>query len=165
MKKDNTLVLLGTDPLWRSAWGAFLYEQTTKGNVVNKESYIPKLSEEELQKRSQLIRPVIRFGGTLYYIEDVHLSNVSYIWSPVKKERASGLVSVAKVTTYHTYGYYGLFKPSIAEVLAQIPEEMVGKVCAFEIVERPERAEDFSKDIKAFKAGYHVAVVQLYTKE
>ncbi|MBP6888251.1 MAG: hypothetical protein KBC21_00965 [Candidatus Pacebacteria bacterium] len=132
---------------------------------MSKESYIPKLSEEELQKRYQLIKPVIRFSGTLYYIEDVHLSNVSYIWSPVKKERASGLMSIAKVTTYHTYGYYGLFKPSIAEVLAQIPEEMVDQVCAFEIVERPESAEDFGKDIVAIKAGYHVALAQLYKKE
>jgi hypothetical protein len=132
---------------------------------MNQKSYIPKLSEEELEKRAQTIKPVIRFDGTLHYIEDVHLSNVSHIWSPVKKDVASGLLPVTNVVTYHTYGYCGLFKPSIAEVLAQVPEEIVDQVCAFEIVEKPKSAEDLNRNLEALNTGYHFATVQLYKKE
>lgn len=37
------------------------------------------------------------------------------------------------ITTRHTYGYVLCFKPSVAEVLAAIPEELVEKVRGFTV--------------------------------
>ena len=65
----------------------------------------------------------------------------------------------------HMYGYYGLFKPSVGEVLSQINEYDLPWVKAFEIIEKPETAEDFYKDSFtsiAFENGYHVSTVRLY---
>lgn len=34
----------------------------------------------------------------------------------------------------HGYGYYGLFKPSVGEIIRQIPKDLLEKVVAFEII-------------------------------
>ena len=68
----------------------------------------------------------------------------------------------------HTYGYYGIFKPSVGEVLAQIRERDVPIVKAFEIIESPQTADDFYKDSFtsiAFDNGYHVSTVRLYVSK
>jgi hypothetical protein len=101
--------------------------------------------------------------GEKYFIKDVDLRGVAYTWSPEPTKLASNLKTHADITTYHAYGYYGMFKPSIAEVLAQIPEEYVDKIVAFEIIKSPETAKDFNYDLAAFNAGYHVATTRLYT--
>ena len=59
----------------------------------------------------------------------------------------------------HKYGYCGLFKPSIAEVLAQISEEDLEMADAFEII----RLQDWAKNKIVFDQGYHISVVRLYT--
>ena len=46
----------------------------------------------------------------------------------------------------HRYGYYGLFKPSVGEVLSQIKEYDLPFIKAFEIIESPQTAADFHKD-------------------
>lgn len=127
--------------------------------------FIPQLSEGEMYARAETVKPVVRFNGVLHYIKDVDLFNISYIWSPEKADVAPALVPLEKIVTYHSYGHPALFKPSIAEVLAQIPCVLVKKVCAFELVERPHDVNDLNRDSEALQAGYHVAKVQLYTKE
>ena len=65
----------------------------------------------------------------------------------------------------HSYGYYGLFKPSVGEVLSQIKEYDLPFIKAFEIIESPQTAADFHKDSFtsiAFDNGYHVSTVRLY---
>ena len=67
----------------------------------------------------------------------------------------------------HSYGYPGLFKPSIYEILAQIEEVDILMAQAFEIIDYPKVAEDFYKDSFtsiAFANGYHVSTVRLYRK-
>ena len=45
--------------------------------------------------------------------------------------KAPKLVKIAEVQTYHTYGYPGFIKPSIAEVLIQLPESLQKEANAF----------------------------------
>ena len=59
---------------------------------------------------------------------------------------------------------YGMFKPSIAEVISCIPEYMWKKVYAFEIVDKPRDASDLNKEREALNAGFHVATTRLYLK-
>ncbi len=108
---------------------------------------IPEISDQELHARYERIKPVVRYAemrmggksrleehaeGDHYHIEDVDLRRTAFTWAPKPTTRAPGLIELDTIATHHTYGYQGFFKPSIAEVLAQIPEEYLGDVVAFE---------------------------------
>ena len=112
-------------------------------------------------KRSSLL---FLFGKERYYIKKVDPEKIAFTWDPKKTKRARKLKPLKDITTYHTYGYYRMFKPSIAEVLAQIPEGLLAATIAFEIVERPETAADLDKHSEALNDGYHVATTRLYAK-
>jgi len=131
---------------------------------MEKLDLIPKLSQEELQKRAGRIKPVVGFNGSQYYIHDVDIAQVSFIWDPKKKNKAKGLVALCEILTYHTYGHPMLFKPSIAEVLSQIPDTHLDKVIAFQIVGQPESVEDLNQYGAITNSGYHMAITQLYGK-
>ena len=127
--------------------------------------WIPKVSKEEIEKRSERIKPVVKFDSNLSFIKPVDLFGIAYTWDPEPAGRAKGLKPLCDITTYHTYGYYGFFKPSIAEVLAQIPKEYLDKVVAFEIINSPGTADDLNRESAALNAGYHVATTRLYVKK
>jgi hypothetical protein len=128
---------------------------------------IPKISDEELAELAKRIRPVVRKksrGKRPFYIKvNPDLRGTSYLWDVKYEKEATGLFEFATVTTLHTYGYHAFFKPSVAEVLAQIPPEYRDRVVAFEITERPMSAEDLNKERAALNQGFHVAVTALYT--
>ena len=131
-----------------------------------KKRWIPKISDEELNDLFTHIKPVIDFYGKgKRYIEPVDLRGTAFIWDPEPAEKAKGLKMLRDIRTYHSYAYYGLFKPSIAEVIAQIPKELLDQVIAFEIIKKPETADDMNGELEALNAGYHVATTRLYTKE
>jgi hypothetical protein len=127
-------------------------------------TYIPTITDDELKAMAERIKPVVRSGKVLFYIKEVDLKNIAYTWSPEITDRATDLKPLKEITTYHRYGYYGFFKPSIAEVLAQIPTELRETVVAFEITNSPETAADLNAHQTAVNDGYHVAVTQLYVK-
>jgi len=126
---------------------------------------LDKVIVEDLYTR---IKPVVRFvttsekrildeRGDLYYIEDYDdIFHTAFRWSPVATTRAMGLVRMAEITTYHTYGYYGFFKPTIAEVISQIPDEYLKDVVAFETGGDVRLTED---------EEHHVATTILYKKK
>lgn len=109
---------------------------------------IPKISNEKLNEMYERIKPVVRFAemrcggrttyekhskGDLYFIQDVDLRKTAFTWDPKPTEKAYGLTELDQIRTYHTTGGF-YHKPSIAEVLAQIPERYVDDVVAFETV-------------------------------
>lgn len=139
----------------------------------DKGNWIPEVSKALIQERAYRIKPVVRFRrrggewvhsveGKLHYIEPVDLFHTSFIWDPKPTTRASGLAPLGVTRTYHTYGYHGIFKPSIAEVLAQIPPEFLDRVVAFEIIDQPQTTDDLNRERVALDAGYHVATTRLY---
>jgi hypothetical protein len=62
----------------------------------------------------------------------------------------------------HRYGYHGFFKPSIAEVLCQMPAGLDADF--FEVI-GPETAEDLNNELDALKAGFHVATTIFYKRK
>ena len=118
-----------------------------------------KISDEQLEKLVQHIKPVVQHNGKLFYIKDVHPKKVAFTWSPKITEEAKGLEKLARIKTYHTYGYYGFFKPSIAEVLAQIPKRYIDLVKAFEI---PVKLNDPEPEVVG---DYHLSRTILYLPE
>lgn len=126
---------------------------------------IPKISDTRLKQLAKKIRPVVRgSNGTLHYIKPVNLKETAFTWDPDLAEETISPTLIATIRTLHTYGYHGFFKPSIAEVLAQIPLDLLDSVDAFE-THGPDTAEDFYQDeetTNAFNSGFHTAKTMLY---
>lgn len=129
---------------------------------------IPKISDERLEELMKQMQPVVRFArlynehgtkelqrekrGDLYYIRPVHPRNQTFVFDPKPTKRAYGLKPFKTIETYHMTG--GFFhKPSIAEVIAQIPEDCLERVVAFE-----ERSRGFDGESRC----YTVADTTLY---
>jgi hypothetical protein len=133
---------------------------------------IPKISDARLRKLSKQIRPVSRFAevkskgktniephndGDLWFLKPVHPRKQAFTWDEQPDKRADKLLDkpIAEIRTLHGYGYHGLFKASVAEVLSQIPKEHIKECFGFET-----EYVGFSDDNK-----YHVAVTKLYGKK
>jgi hypothetical protein len=126
--------------------------------MKNKELNIDlEITDEKLYSLNSIIKPVVKREDKLYYIKEVNLRNESFAWNPKITIEAQNLTKFAEVLTYHTYGYMGLFKPSIAEVLAQIPDELINECVAFEI------QSELGKE--AIRGDYHISNTTLYKKE
>ncbi|MEK7609440.1 MAG: hypothetical protein AAB476_03105 [Patescibacteria group bacterium] len=133
---------------------------------VEKKSWIPEVPEECIKELAERIKPVVQFARKgKCYIKPVDLFGVAYTWDPKPMDKATRIKPICDIRTYHTYSYHGMFKPSIAEVLAQIPADHVDKVVAFEIVASPETADDLNREHEALNAGYHVATTRLYSRK
>jgi hypothetical protein len=144
-------------------------------------SHIPKISDAELDRLGATIKPVMRgrdipnirlatfledvsvwkklgANNKLFWVEDADAKCATFMWSPVPKSIASDLKKMCCITTYHTFGYYSFFKPTTAEVIAQIPEGLRARVVAFETV-------PISKDVNELLTPdkkYHIAKTTLY---
>jgi len=95
-----------------------------------------------------------------------HPFHESYLWGASEEDEGDevpNLVPLVRFRTLHHYGHYALFKPSVAEVLAQIPFEYVTKTDFF-YLEGPDTADDLNKELLALDAGFHVAMCTLYSE-
>lgn len=131
---------------------------------------IPEISNEELLARYSHIKPIVSASGGKYFLREFteeELRNVAYDW-----ERGKNITEQVNMDDYyfhesrdfeciHKYGHYVFFKPSIAEVLAQIPERDVPYVDAFEII--LQFNSEHNKVV--FDNGYHMSKVRLYTRK
>ena len=134
---------------------------------------IPEISDERLETLAARIKPVIRFQATTagrfesidrnpegkpFYIEPVDFRRTAFTWDPKPTVEAEDIVPYKTIETFHTYGAPVFFKPSIAEVLAQIPEEDLERAVAFETGHHDMSAEHCLSD------GYHWAATVLYER-
>ena len=139
------------------------------------------MSDVQLHKLSERIRPVKYFRSFsqktgLHFIEmkpprapDKHLI-VPFLEDALPAAKADGLRVLADITTYHIFarGHHAYFKPTISEVLRQIPEEYLDKVVAFEIVERAEENGHMNEGWKVIQdsdgesGGLHSVTTRLY---
>ena len=136
------------------------------------EMHISWIPREEIVERYSRIKPVAKKDGKLCWLRsfgEEELFDISYLWDDeTKKQVQDGEIVPIPDKDFrclHKYGYYGLFKPSVAEVLTQIDSEILDTVVAFEIIDSPKTAEDFHRDkftSTAFNSGYHVSIGRLY---
>jgi hypothetical protein len=127
---------------------------------------IPTKTDDELKALVAKTQPLVRrrdhLGDHLCMIRLPDLRGCAFPWDPKFIESPGGLVEVARATTLHRYGYHGFFKPSIAEVLCQMPEGLDADF--FEVV-GPEMADDLNKELPALNAGFHVATTIFYKRK
>jgi len=135
---------------------------------------IPSITDEELMRRYLKIKPIAEVAEVKYWLRDYSLEELRklvYLWNVVPDKREPVGEALSNHTHYdfqclHTFGYHGIFKPSIAEVLAQIPEDVLENcfIDAFEIINTPTSNGGFSDYKKALDLGFHVSVVRLYIR-
>ncbi len=111
-----------------------------------------EITDGRLAELQQQMKPVIQRNGVLYYIKNVDPRRTAFTWDPRLNKRAASLVKLTAIETIHGFGAPSFFKPSIAEVLAQIPDEFINRVVAFET------------NHKGFTEGngFHTATTTLY---
>lgn len=128
-------------------------------------AYRRELTDQELVELTQKIRPICRdAGGRCFFIRPVDPRRRSFLWAPSFAEAADGpggIVRHSTIYTLHSFSYHGMFKPSVAEVLAMIPQHLLDKVIAFETI-GPGNASDLNRQLAAINASFHVAVTHLY---
>lgn len=123
---------------------------------------INKCSDEELNRRAERIRPLVSYSDGLWFIKPQHLTDVAYLWKPTKDIKAPEMQVIGQFRCLHTYGHPSLFKPSIAEVLWQIPEEMLDRAKAFELTTAPRNSDDLNAASDALNQGFHVSTINVY---
>jgi len=140
--------------------------------IALKKHEIPFMSNSEIITHYKTIKPIKRINGTSYYLReltDIELTEVSYTW--VAKDDTfhevdyNQLSVIKEIKVLHKYDHFELFKPSVGEVISQIPKELLNIVVAFEIIKYSTPANDFTFYSEEFDAGLHVSIVKLYSKK
>lgn len=137
--------------------------------TLPKKLEIPEIDDKRLKELYQLLKPIITIDEMKYLLKEFtlqELRNQSYIWNRHEDKRdvvdSSKLETVDDFLCLHTWGYYGVFKPSIAEVLSQAPENVIEQANIFEIIESPETREDVFKYKEVINNGFHLSKVRSY---
>lgn len=133
---------------------------------------IPPITDEELMRRYLKIKPIAKIGNVKYWLRDYSLNEIrdtSYLMSLVldKRDPVGDALSCHDHEDFkclHSYGSHGIFKPTIAEILAQITEKSLRHftIDAFEIIDNPASGGNLKKFREAMECGYHISVVRLY---
>lgn len=103
---------------------------------------VPKISDEKISEMLEKISPVVLHDNKLFKIKEVHPRNVAFTWDPQPTEEYPNLVEIGRIKTDHLCAYYGFIKPSIAEVLPQIPDESLDEICAFQTVTSSDKKDE-----------------------
>ncbi len=137
--------------------------------TLPKKLEIPEIDDNRLKELYRLLKPIVTIDEMKYLLREFtlqELRNQSYIWNRAEDKRdvvdPSKLETVDDFLCLHTWGYYGLFKPSIAEVLSQAPENVIEQANTFEIIESPETREDVFKYKEVIDNGFHLSKVRAY---
>lgn len=137
--------------------------------TLPKKLEIPEIDDNRLKELYRLLKPIVTIDEMKYLLREFtlqELRNQSYIWNRAEDKRdvvdPSKLETVDDFLCLHTWGYCGLFKPSIAEVLSQAPENVIEQANTFEIIESPETREDVFKYKEVIDNGFHLSKVRAY---
>lgn len=119
---------------------------TIETELVNNK--IPEISDEKLKDLMGKIRPLGRFSrklsskvdelfrdsdGDLYFLQDGNPRQNGFIYlEPLELAESINQTPYDSIRTFHTAGAMS-FIPTVAEVLAQIPEKDIERCVAFEI--------------------------------
>ena len=128
---------------------------------------LPQISDEELWDRYKRIKPIVEYQDKYYNLKPYTMEMLrhhSFIHNSKNDLREQVDLTKAEVLTefscYHTYGYYGLFKPTIAEVLQQFPDEALLEANAFMMSQVPESITDLNEQQDIINLGCHKSKVK-----
>ncbi len=128
---------------------------------------VPPITSDEAETLSKIFKPIKIEDNKAELIqqEGIDLFRHSFLWSPKLNPYKGDLFTLDSFWSVHDYGYQGIFKPSLAEVYAQIPACYHKlELCYFETI-GPEDCHDLNLWIDHVNAGVHVAKTILYLPE
>ena len=141
-----------------------------KGVVLPAILAVPQIDDEELAYMYKLLKPIVNVEGAKYLLKEytlAELRNQSYLWnaSEDKREKVDSekLKVIQEFLCLHTFGYPTLFKPSIAEVLSQMPMISTMDADYFEIVESPKDQYDVFRYKDLADKHLHLSMVRTYS--
>lgn len=124
---------------------------------------LPKMKRKYVLDHAKRIKPLLYKNNVIFHCHtDCDYFCESYPWSSETTEPAKDLTELGRIWTLHNFGYYGLFKPSVAEVIMQIPEDLIEQ-CDFFLVRGPNHVNDLNICRKyTFDRCIHVAQTILF---
>lgn len=143
-------------------------------------SKIKKLPKDVLIELARKIKPVMPFknkkrvcitnpdghSGSLWWLKNCDIRKESFICDAKQEIPAENLIPLCVIPTWHDCGFIGIFKPSIEEVLVQIPAELREQVVAFETEMVETDVNNWVKDVHVdYKNYQHIARTVLYAGE
>lgn len=140
-----------------------------KGIVLPENLEIPKIDNQKLLTLYRILKPIVTVEDMKYLLREYTIGELryrSYIWT-IKEDKTeeinpSSLEMVEDFPCLHAYNERGIFKPSVAEILAQIPIESIREADVFEIIEKPETWSDIVRYPEVTGSGYHLSKVRSY---
>ena len=140
---------------------------------ITKVIAIPYISDRTIELMGAKIRPIVKVKGVKHFLGGYtveEMKNTSFSFTSDHGEHLQEPVNdnelefVGEAYTLHTWGAPSYFKPSIKEVIAQIPADIKNSVDAFEVeLESYPSNKEFVSE--AFAKGYHVALTKFYRKK
>lgn len=136
-----------------------------------KKLWIPEMGKVRAISLSQRIRPVVfcHKGGHAgyYFIKPVDVFHVPFLWEPVVgSEKMQGSKRYTDIMTFHAIRERDRLTATIAEVLAQIPGDLLTLAVAFEGRDVPVSARIdpylLANEHAALRDGYHTMITRLY---
>lgn len=110
-------------------------------NLV-KPNLVPAISEERVNELRETIKPLYIKDERVYEIDITNIDNwkIAFTWEPKLIERNFYIkrpLDSQTIMTFHKWGYYGFFKPSLGEVYAcinaAIPKEQIAHIKYFRL--------------------------------
>ena len=140
-----------------------------KGIILPEKIEIPEISDERLLAFYKFLKPLVTIRQLKYLLKKYTVHEMrcnSYTWDKEDDKRqtidSSKLETVEDFLCFHSYCYYGFFKPSICEVLSQTPSKSLREADFFEIIEKPETREDVFRYKEVVDKGFHLSKVRTY---
>lgn len=135
---------------------------------------IPPLTDERLHELAVRILPVVEQGNGKYKemlpntddpLNHKWLKRTAFTWSPKTRplSRAFKLEEVRTTKTFHDWGYFGLFKPSLAEVFACIQDQDLKGITHLSLQSDQSEGLLVRPDANNIN-GYHQALCTLYRR-
>lgn len=141
-------------------------EQSNKS--INK-IILPEITDEELLKRYKQITPILNIENIYYKLRNLdlyRLKHYSYTQDRFQTEEdivlEDNILTIGDFSCYHIRDFYGLFKPTIYEVLSQFPDIYLKDANAFYIYEAPRTKEELEKQKDIISAGYYKTKVKAF---
>lgn len=129
-----------------------------------------KMKKKKVEKWYRRIKPIVIKGEKHVFLRELkgkELRKKGYTWFNEEEDYGpevdySRLSVLADVKMLHGYRYYMYFEPTVQEVIRQIPDKLLKKTIAFELIYNPTSMVDLGIFKKEFNYGYNVSVIRLY---
>ena len=128
--------------------------------------WIPVITIARARQIIKHIKPVYRFKNKIRYIKRFrNMFTVDFtLFAEPSNRRVDKLKDLCEIVIFHKKNrVYNFMRPTLLEILSQIPEKYFGKVVAFEFIGELEKDNELK--LVAGQLGYWVGKVRLYSSE